>query len=84
MSPAQPRLPKYLTEIDVRRPRQKSHKALHHAKLSLRESLFGFWPFPEQSRGTATLYELVDGEWKVKYHIPKGTHKMEPDWLWNN
>jgi len=79
--PPQPKLPKFLSMVEGRKPKQKAHNELRFAKASMRESLYGFYPNPELSSRTATVYELVDGEWKLLWDIPKGTPKTELPWL---
>lgn len=81
MIPPQPKLPPFLTAIDRRKPKQKAHVEERFAKASIRESLFGWYPSPDLAVCDAVVYELDDGEWRVKWDIPKGTPKSELPWL---
>lgn len=71
----QPKLTPYLTIIPDRRPVQKTHTNIGHAKNALngRIGIYG--------RGASEdmeLYEHVDGEWKLLYSIKKG--EKEAPW----
>lgn len=59
----------YLTIIPNRRPVQKLHVGLGHAKNAL----------TYDSSKYGTLWEMIDGEWKLLYTVEKG-ETWNPPW----
>jgi hypothetical protein len=77
----QPKLPPFLTIVEGRKPKNKAHLTEQYAKSSIRESCYGWYPDTNAAHRAAQVYELDDGEWKLKWDIPKGTPKSELPWL---
>jgi len=74
--PIVPKPFKAMTVIPWRTPVQKAHSSMGYAKAAINARIYG-------SAGAACemhLYELVDGEWKLLYEIPKGTKYEELPW----
>ena len=63
-----PKLTPYLTIIPDRRPVQKTHSNIGHAKNALNGRI-GYY---SGSPCDMELYEHVDGDWKLLYRIAKG------------
>lgn len=76
--PTAPRPFGYLTVIPRRTPKQKAHYDLGHAKNAIRARC-------NWGRGTdcdTQVFELVDGDWKLLWNIPRGT--LREDFPWNS
>lgn len=68
-------LPAYLTVLPSRRPRDKAHTNLGHAKNALTYSassgIIRVW---------GAIYEWVDGEWKLLYEVWPGMKVKDAPW----
>jgi hypothetical protein len=73
-----PTMPKpftHMTVIPFRRPLQKAHTNLGHAKAAI--SYKTGWRGAESDM---ELYELKDGEWSLLWKVPEGTAYNDLPW----
>lgn len=64
--PAQPKVFPFLTIVNERRPKQKMHTSLAHAKNA-------FWGSSSGAHRTGQLYKWAGEGWELLYDIPKQT-----------
>lgn len=68
-----PRPTPYMSRIPTRRPNDKAHLTLGHAKLAVGGKIDRY----VGSYVNMAIFEWKDGEWELLYDIPKGT-KVAP------
>lgn len=65
-----------MTVIPYRRPKQKAHINIGHAKNAVSFKVSRY----VGAECDMELYELRDGEWSLLWTIPKGTMESELPW----
>lgn len=74
-----PKIKPYLTDIATRRPRQKLHGTLHHAKAAVVNATWGYGHNAKTPCGIS-LWEWRDGAWHSVYEIAQGTLRDDLPW----
>lgn len=69
-----------MSVVEGRRPKQKVHKTLAHAKAAFDTPKVNHdvkrpegYQWTQHTHGWGTLYEFKDGQWVVLYEVPKPT-----------